>query len=114
MNSSTGEDLGVFGRLFSGIAPAKILDFFIDHEGLTYSQSEVADGAALSNKTAFSTIKKLAELELLKLDRQIGQAKMYKLNLEGSKAAQLLSNTSLEIARIENNKIIKEQKNAYI
>jgi DNA-binding MarR family transcriptional regulator len=102
------EELGVYGRLYLGVAPAKILDFFIEYQDI-YSQSEIARHTSLSNKTAFTAIKKLEKLRLLKLGRKIGQAKMYKLNLEESKAAQLLTDASLEIARVENEEIIKEQ-----
>ncbi len=36
---------------------------------------------------------------------------MYKLNLEESKAAQLLEKAAIEIAVIENERIVKEQAN---
>ena len=110
MTSQEEYELGVFGRLFSGVAIAKVLDFFIETQDI-YSQTEVAKHTSLSNKTAFTAINKLKEIEILKLVKRIGQAKIYKLNLEESKAAQLLEKAAIEIATVENERIIKEQEN---
>ncbi len=109
--ASEKDDLGVYGRLFSGVAMAKVLDFFIESQEDVYSQTEVAQHTSLSNKTAFTAVNKLKDIEILKLVRKVGQAKMYKLNLEESKAAQLLEKAAIEIASIENERIVKEQAN---
>jgi hypothetical protein len=104
-------ELGVYGRLFSGVAIAKVLDFFIETQDV-YSQTEVARHTFLSNKTASVAINKLKDIEVLKLARKVGQAKMYKLNLEESKAAQLLEKAAIEIATVENESIVKHHSHS--
>lgn len=93
-------DLGVFGRLNYGAAPSKVLDFFIENRSDIYTQTQVAEDTRLSNKTAFAAIKHLEKRGLVKLDRRIGSANMYKLNLE-SEAAKSLIKAAIEIGSIE-------------
>lgn len=58
----------------------KVLDFFIDNEGFDYSKTEVMEGTDLSRATLFNVWPKLEDLGLLTATRNVGRAKMYKLN----------------------------------
>jgi DNA-binding MarR family transcriptional regulator len=108
MNTNAQDD-GVFARLNYGAAPSKVLDFFIENKNDMYSQTEVAEDTNLSNKTAFLAIKHLEKRGLIKLERKIGSANMYRLNL-GSAAAKALVKAAFEISSIEANELIKEQE----
>lgn len=58
----------------------KVLDFFIDNEGFDYSKTEVMEGTDLSRATLFNVWPKIEALDLLTVTRNVGRAKMYRLN----------------------------------
>lgn len=58
----------------------KVLDFLMDNEAFDYSKTEIADGTDLSRATLFKVWSKLEALDLITATRDVGRAKMYKLN----------------------------------
>ncbi|MGD0953625.1 MAG: hypothetical protein ABR985_14750 [Methanotrichaceae archaeon] len=58
----------------------KVLDFLMDNEAFDYSKTEIAEGTDLSRATLFKVWSKLEALDLITATREVGRAKMYKLN----------------------------------
>jgi len=68
----------------------KVLDFFIDNEGFDYSKTEVMEGTDLSRATLFNIWPKLEAQDLLTATRNVGRAKMYRLNTQNPIVMKLL------------------------
>jgi len=71
---------GPLESLFSGNATAKILDFLITFQDWDYSESDIANNAAISVRTVQREIPKLERYRLVTPTRMVGKAKMYKLD----------------------------------
>lgn len=90
---SLGDPLGesVFLQAFGKKSPVlRILDFLMDNLGSDYSKTEIAKGSDLSRGTLFSVWPRLEALELVVLTREVGRAKMYKLNKKNPIARKLI------------------------
>jgi len=60
----------------------RVLEFLIEGRELDYSISDIAEGAEIGRTTLFRIWGDLIGNEILKPTRQIGNAKLFKLNLE--------------------------------
>lgn len=72
----------LFIRIFGSEPVIKILDFLLDNDIFDYSKTEIAEGAAISRTTLFTAWPKLEEAGLVTPTREVGRAKMFKLNME--------------------------------
>lgn len=68
----------------------KILDFFTDNLGFDYSKTDIAAGAGISRTTLHLMWKTLEETDMVVQTREVGRAKMYKLNLKNPIAQRFL------------------------
>lgn len=59
----------------------KILDFLMDNKAYDYSKTDIAKGAGISRTTLSSAWENLEKNGLVIETREVGRAKMYKLNL---------------------------------
>lgn len=90
---SLGDPLGesLFLQAFGKKSPVlKILDFLMDNVGSDYSKTEIAKGTDLSRGTLFSVWPGLEAFELVVQTREVGRAKMYKLNRKNPIAKKLI------------------------
>ena len=96
------DEKGVLEWLISGSASAKLLDFFVTYKDFDYSETDIAESAGVSPRTVFRELPKLQSAGLIKFTRNVGRAKMFKLDPE-SKAGKLLEKFVFEIStkRIE-------------
>jgi len=76
---------------------SKILDFLIAFQAYDYSISDIAKNSGVGFKTTLGVIKELETREVILKERNVGRAKMYKLNLD-SKEAVTLKKLALDIA----------------
>lgn len=58
----------------------RILDFFLDHPLNDYMQSELAERTGMNPRTVKKVLVKYEKEEILKINRRIGKAVLYKLN----------------------------------
>lgn len=58
----------------------KILDFLMDNEAFDYSKADIAEGADVSRASLFAIWPKMEVLDLVTNTREVGRAKMYRLN----------------------------------
>jgi DNA-binding transcriptional ArsR family regulator len=80
MDETCGQSL--FLKIFGSEPVIKILDFLLDNDVFDYSKTEIAEGAAISRTTLFTAWPKLEEAGLVIPTREVGRAKMFKLNTE--------------------------------
>ena len=59
----------------------KVLEFLIEGRELDYSLSDIAEGAGIGRTTLFRIWNDFIELNIVKHTRDIGNAKLYKLNI---------------------------------
>jgi len=85
------EEGSLFLKVLGGKDPTlKILDFLIDNIGFDYSKTEIAEGAGISRTTLFSVWDGLERSELVAFTRNVGRAKMYRLNIESEVTKKLV------------------------
>ncbi len=85
------EEESLFLKVLGGKDPTlKILDFLMDNIGFDYSKTDIASGAGISRTTLFSVWESLETNELVAFTREVGRAKMYRLNMKNEVVAKLI------------------------
>ena len=59
----------------------KVLEFLVEGRELDYSISDIAEGAGIGRTTLFRIWNDFIELNIVKNTRNIGNVKLYKLNI---------------------------------
>ncbi len=78
-------------RKFMGDTPKiRVLEFLIEGRELDYSISDIAEGAKIGRTTLFRIWNDIIKLDIIKPTREIGNAKLYKLNMENSFVKKLI------------------------
>jgi predicted transcriptional regulator len=92
-NDSEKVQEGVFERLISGPATVRLLDFFVTYKDFDYSETDIAELVDVSPKTVIKELAKFELAGLVKFTRNVGRAKMYRLdvNSQTAKALQQLA-----------------------
>ena len=71
----------IFTRAIGNTPKIKVLEFLIEGRELDYSISDIAEGSGIGRTTLFRIWDDFVELGLVKNTRNIGNAKLYKLNI---------------------------------
>ena len=87
----------VLRRLLGDSASARVLDFLSLYGSFDYSFTETARNSGVDWKTLHTVWPALERYEIVKMTRQIGRAKLYKINPD-SPIARALKLLNLEIA----------------
>ena len=74
----------IFTKVVGDTPKMRVLEFLIEGRELDYSISDIAEGAEIGRTTLFRIWKNLEQLKIVKPTRVIGNAKLYKLNIENS------------------------------
>ena len=69
----------------------KVLEFLIEGRELDYSISDIAEGAGIGRTTLFRVWKDLLDLKIIKPTREIGNAKLFRLNIENPLVKKMIS-----------------------
>ncbi|MBW2975346.1 hypothetical protein KY366_06520 [Candidatus Woesearchaeota archaeon] len=72
----------IFTKAIGNTPKIKVLEFLIEGRELDYSISDIAEGAGIGRTTLFRVWKDLIAFEVIIPTRDIGNAKLYKLNTE--------------------------------
>ena len=72
----------IFTKAIGNTPKIKVLEFLIEGRELDYAVSDIAEGAGIGRTTLFRIWDDFAELGIVKPTRVIGNAKLYKLNVE--------------------------------
>ena len=71
----------IFTKTIGNTPKIKVLEFLIEGRELDYSISDIAEGAGIGRTTLFRIWNDFIELNIIKNTRNIGNAKLYKLNI---------------------------------
>jgi|SRR3989344_3134877 len=71
----------IFTKAVGNTAKIKVLEFLIEGRELDYSLSDIAEGSGIGRTTLFRIWGDFEKLNFVKQTRNIGNAKMFKLNL---------------------------------
>jgi len=68
---------------------SRILDFFVENIRESWAMTEISEQAGVSYPSVKLVIPKLLEREIIKIDKEVGKIKFYKLNLDNPIAKKL-------------------------
>ncbi|VVB84070.1 Uncharacterised protein [uncultured archaeon] len=74
----------LFTRALGDTPKIRVLEFLIEGRELDYSLSDIAEGAGIGRTTLFRIINDLIKTEIIVPTREIGNAKLFKLNLKNA------------------------------
>tara|TARA_Y100000034_G_scaffold101104_1_gene125124 strand:+ start:747 stop:1073 length:327 start_codon:yes stop_codon:yes gene_type:complete len=98
----------VFVEYFGNYPLIRILDFLILSRDMDYSMNEIAKNSEVG-WTAFSQLwPQLVEKNIVVFTRKIGNAKLYKLNLQNSWVKELI-HMDKTITRLETEKVLAKK-----
>lgn len=80
----------IFAKAVGNTPKIKVLEFLIEGRELDYSLSDIAKGSGIGRTTLFRAWKDLEKLQFVKQTRTIGNAKLFRLNLETSFVKKLI------------------------
>ncbi len=80
MNEEFGSPKGVLEWLISGNASARLLDFFVTNKEFDYSETDAAESSGVSLRTVSRELPKFESAGIVKFTRNVGRAKMYRLD----------------------------------
>ena len=89
----------IFTKAVGNTPKIKVLEFLIEGRELDYSISDIAEGAGIGRTTLFRIWNDFVELGIVKHTRDIGNARLYKLNLSNpfvNKMADLFDTLVIE------------------
>ena len=103
------EESTIFAQYFGNTPQMRILDFLIEGKDFDYSMTDIAKNANVG-WTSFSRIwNELIKKNMVVHTRDIGKAKLYKLNLEDTTVNKLIK-LHWEVIKSETDKLFKEKK----
>jgi len=80
----------IFREALGNSPVIRVLDFLIEGRGLDYSLSDIAENANIGWTTLHRIWGDLVRLKMVKLTREIGRAKLFKLNEENPTIKELI------------------------
>lgn len=72
----------LFRQALGDTPKIRVLEFLIEGRELDYSISDIAEGAEIGRTTLFRAFDELVKTEVIVPTRQIGNAKLFKLNVK--------------------------------
>ena len=80
----------IFRKALGDSPVIRVLDFLIEVRGLDYSLSDIAENANIGWTTLHRIWDNLLKLEIVKPTREIGRAKLFKLNEDNPAVKELI------------------------
>ncbi len=85
------EEESVFIKLLGDYPLIRVLNYLLIYRDLDYSLTDIAEGSEVAWSTLNLLWPKLEEMKIVKHTRDVGKAKMYKLNKESLLVKELIS-----------------------
>ena len=108
MNAALESNPPVLRKFFQDSAVAKVLDFLSLYREFDYSKTEISKGSGVAWTTLHRIWPLLEKYRLVVNTRQIGRAKLFKLNTE-SDIVKALNEFSFQIAKVDARKIVEQE-----
>lgn len=103
------EEKSIFLEYFGDYPLIRVLDFLIIARDMDYSMTEIAKNSNVG-WTAFSEIwSELIKKNIVIFTRKIGNARLYKLNMQNPWVKELIKMDNL-ITKLETNKLLKQKE----
>ena len=80
----------LFKRALGDTPKIRVLEFLMEGRELDYSLSDIAEGAEIGRTTLFRIFGDLLKSEIIIPTREIGNAKLFKLNLKNAFVKKLV------------------------
>ncbi len=80
----------LFNRALGDSPKIRVLEFLIEGRELDYSLSDIAEGAEIGRTTLFRIFEDLLRANVVVFTRQIGNAKLFRLNMDNVFAKKLV------------------------
>ena len=106
------EDQTAFVETFGSSPLIKVLDFFMTYREFDYSLTDIAKESGVSWTTLNSFFFKLVEKGVVKETRQVGRAKLYKLNADNPIVQKLIEINNLVTSRAVDEELEKQEVEA--
>ena len=100
----------IFTKAIGNTPKIKVLEFLIEGRELDYSISDIAEGAGIGRTTLFRMWNDMISTGIIKHTRDIGNAKLYKLNIENNfvrKMVELFDTLVIEPLKEKNEHVVK-------
>ncbi len=98
------KDQTAFAEVFGNSPLIRVLDFLLTYREFDYSLSDIAKESGVGWNTLHSFFFKLVERGIIRETRQVGRAKLYKLNTENPITKKLI-----EVDNAITNKVVDEE-----
>ena len=95
-------------KLFTGSATAKILDLLWECQDKELTLTEIADKAGIHYTTLMKALPQLQRLGMVTMTRQVGNAKLYRINKEDVMVKRLIKFQDELNVRLKENHEIKQ------
>ena len=99
------EEQSIFVEYFGNSPYIKVLDFLIQGQEFDYSMTEVAKGAGVGWSTFTNTWTKLLNKNIIMPTREIGNAKLFKLNKQNQFVEKIIK-IDKELTKFETDKLL--------
>ncbi|CDI06251.1 winged helix-turn-helix domain-containing protein [Candidatus Nitrosotenuis uzonensis] len=106
----TMENQSLLMRVLGYSPKMKILDYLLDFPTNDFTKKEIIDALGMSKQTFYKYFDDLEGVGIVKVNRAIGKAKLYKVNYENPVVTDLVNmekKLSLQIADEEESKLKK-------
>lgn len=106
----TVEDQSLLMRILGYSPKMKILDYLLDFPTNDFTKKEIIDALGMSKQTFYKYFDDLEDVGIVKVNRAIGKAKLYKVNYENPMVVDLINmekRLSLQIAEEQESKLKK-------
>ncbi len=104
------EDQSLLIKVLGRSPKMKILDYLLDFPTNDFTKKEIIETLGMSKQTFYKYFGDLEEVGIVKVNRTIGKAKLYKVNRENTIVRDLVNmerKMSLQIAEQEETKLKK-------
>ena len=103
------EEKSVFQEYFGDSPYIKVLDFLIEGQDFDYSMTDIANGSHVGWTSFTRAWKELEKRKAIVQTRNIGRAKLFKLNTEDPTVQKLIK-LHWEIIKTETDKMLSKKK----
>ena len=83
------DEITAFRKLFGDTPKIRVLEYLLEGRELDHSIGDIAEGAGINRVTLFRMWDKILKSKIVIHTRNIGNAKLYKLNMKNSRVKVL-------------------------